>query len=375
MSNYKKLGPYIREVDVRNTNLSVSLLLGVSIDKTFIDSHANTVGTDFKTYKIVKKGQFAYGPVTSRNGDKISIALLKEADECLISSSYTSFEIVDKSKLNPDYLMMLFANPEFDRYARYNSWGSAREVFSWDELCDSVFYIPDIIEQNRLVEEFMSIQKELMKLENNDVAIFELAKALLKSKYDNPAFFSDKECITIQDFCRKICSGATPSRSENSYWDKKDYPWLKNGEVKCNIILDTEEYISEKGFNESSVKLISEYSVNMAMYCVSDIQVSMNLLPITTNQAVLNMETDSFRKSSFLYFFLATFGNDLTSTANGSAQQNLSKEIISNYSFKKPILSNDFFNLFESIMEERISLYKSIVALNELKRTLLKKVF
>ena len=85
-SSYKKLAPYIRQVDARNKNLEVTRLLGVSIEKRFIKSIANTIGTDMSSYKIVRKGQFAYGPVTSRNGDKVSIALLEE-EECIISSS------------------------------------------------------------------------------------------------------------------------------------------------------------------------------------------------------------------------------------------------------------------------------------------------
>ena len=374
MSNYKKLGPFIREIDVRNTDLSVELLLGVSIDKTFINSHSNTIGTDFSSYKVVKRGQFAYGPVTSRNGDKISIALLREADSCLISSSYISFEIIDTNLLDPEYLMMLFANPEFDRYARYNSWGSAREVFSWDDLCDSVFYIPDIDEQHKLVEEFLAIKDSISKSISFDNSIFELTKKILVASYNDERLFKNQK-ISIKDFCEKVCSGATPSRTENSYWDSKDYPWLKNGEIKCNIITDTEEYISQKGYENSSTKLIKPFSVNMAMYCVSDVQVSMNTIPITSNQAVLNMQTDSFRKSCFLYFLLAAFGNEITSTANGSAQQNLSKDIIENYLFNEPILDNEFFDLFEAATKQRIAICNKIRSLEGLKLSLLKKIF
>ena len=93
-SNYKKLGQFIKDVSVKNKALEVELLLGVSITKRFIPSIANTVGTDMSKYKIVKQHQFAYGPVTSRNGEKISVALLEE-DKCIVSTSYTVFEIVD----------------------------------------------------------------------------------------------------------------------------------------------------------------------------------------------------------------------------------------------------------------------------------------
>jgi type I restriction enzyme S subunit len=97
-SSYKKLRPYIREVIEKNTDLEVKKLLGVSITKRFIPSIANIIGTDMSSYKIVRKSQFAYGPVTSRNGDKISVALLQD-DECIISTSYTVFEIINHNEL------------------------------------------------------------------------------------------------------------------------------------------------------------------------------------------------------------------------------------------------------------------------------------
>ena len=102
---YKILGNYIRLVDERNRNLAITKLLGVSINKKFIPSIANIVGTDLSNYKIVRTGQFAYGPVTSRNGEKISIAYLDEED-CIISSSYTVFEVENKEDR---YVMMLMA--------------------------------------------------------------------------------------------------------------------------------------------------------------------------------------------------------------------------------------------------------------------------
>ena len=132
----KRLGDYIRSVDVRNRDLKVTRLLGVSITKEFMPSIANIVGTDLSAYKVVTKGQFAYGPVTSRNGDKISVALLDGYDDAIISQAYTVFEVVDTNALDPEYLMMWFRRPEFDRYARFHSHGSAREVFDWEELCE-----------------------------------------------------------------------------------------------------------------------------------------------------------------------------------------------------------------------------------------------
>lgn len=165
---YKQLGNYIRQVDERNRDLSVDKLLGVSITKQFIPSIANIVGTDLSNYKIVRTGQFAYGPVTSRNGEKISIALLLE-DDCIISSSYSVFEIIEKNALNPEYLMLWFSRPEFDRYARYRSHGSVREIFDWDEMCQVELPVPSIEKQNEIVEAYRAVTDRIaLKQKIND---------------------------------------------------------------------------------------------------------------------------------------------------------------------------------------------------------------
>lgn len=160
-SDYKRLGNYIREVDARNRDLAVTNLLGVSISKEFIPSIANTIGTDMSSYKVVRPNQFAYGPVTSRNGDKVSIALF-HGDECaIISQAYTVFEVQDGENLMPEYLMMWFRRPEFDRYARFHSHGSAREIFDWDEMCDVLLPVPSIERQRAMVAECETLSRRI----------------------------------------------------------------------------------------------------------------------------------------------------------------------------------------------------------------------
>ena len=165
---YKILGNYIRLVDERNRNLAITKLLGVSINKKFIPSIANIVGTDLSNYKIVRTGQFAYGPVTSRNGEKISIAYLDEED-CIISSSYTVFEVENKEELDPEYLMLWFSRPEFDRYARYKSHGSVREIFDWNELRMVELPVPDIEKQRKIVKAYKTLTDRIaLKQQIND---------------------------------------------------------------------------------------------------------------------------------------------------------------------------------------------------------------
>ena len=160
-TGYEILGNYIRLVDKRNRDLSITNLLGVSIEKRFIPSIANIIGTDLSNYKVVQTGQFAYGPVTSRNGEKISIAYL-EGEDCIISSSYTVFEVINKNKLDSEYLMLWFSRPEIDRYARYKSHGSVREILDWDELCMVELPVPSIEKQRSIVKAYKTITDRIV---------------------------------------------------------------------------------------------------------------------------------------------------------------------------------------------------------------------
>ena len=166
---YRLLGDFIRQVDVRNTDGKEENLLGVSVQKMFIPSIANTVGTDFTKYKVVKRGQFTYIPDTSRRGDKIGIALLMDYDEGLVSNIYTVFEVKDENELLPEYLMLWFSRPEFDRYARFKSHGSVREIMDWDEMCKVELPVPSIEKQRSIVKAYNTITDRIeLKRKIND---------------------------------------------------------------------------------------------------------------------------------------------------------------------------------------------------------------
>ena len=166
---YRLLGDFIRQVDVRNTDGKEENLLGVSVQKMFIPSIANTVGTDFTKYKVVKRGQFTYIPDTSRRGDKIGIALLTDYDEGLVSNIYTVFEVKDENELLPEYLMLWFSRPEFDRYARFKSHGSVREIMDWDEMCKVELPVPSIEKQRSIVKAYNMITDRIeLKRKIND---------------------------------------------------------------------------------------------------------------------------------------------------------------------------------------------------------------
>lgn len=181
--NYRRLGDYIREVDVRNRDLKVKGLLGVSVSKEFIPSIANTIGTDMSSYKVVKFRQFVYIEDTSRRGDKIAIALLQDFKEAIVSSIYTVFEVKNQDELLPEYLMMWFRRPEFDRYARFKSHGSAREIFSWEEMCDVFLPIPSIEQQRKIVAEYETISRRIRLNKQIITRLEETAQTLYRKMF------------------------------------------------------------------------------------------------------------------------------------------------------------------------------------------------
>ena len=181
--NYHRLGDYIREVNVRNRDLKVTNLLGLSVSKEFMPSIANTIGTDMSAYKIVERGQFVYIADTSRRGDKIAIALLSDYNNAIVSQAYTVFEITDYNALLPEYLMMWFRRPEFDRYARFHSHGSAREVFDWDELCDVMLPVPSIARQREIVAEYETLSNRIRLNEQMIEKLEATAQALYRKMF------------------------------------------------------------------------------------------------------------------------------------------------------------------------------------------------
>ena len=166
--DYKRLGDYISPTMERNEGLKVKLSQGINNNKYF--QTPRQVAQDSENDQIVRKGQFAYNKATTRNGEKISIAY-REGEDCTVSSAYQVFYINDEKQLNPHYLMMWFKRPEFDRYARFKSHGSAHEFFTWEEMCNVMLPVPSIEEQSRIVTEYQAVER---RIANNEKLIQKL---------------------------------------------------------------------------------------------------------------------------------------------------------------------------------------------------------
>ena len=161
--NKYKLGELVELTDERNSMGRYSLedVKGISTEKNFIETKANMDGVSLDSYKVVNYGEFAYVPDTSRRGDKIALAFNSDSNSILISSIYTTFKCKRNDVLSPVFLFMFFNRPEFDRYSRFNSWGSARETFSWEDFCDIDITLPSIEQQRKYVDVYLALQNNL----------------------------------------------------------------------------------------------------------------------------------------------------------------------------------------------------------------------
>lgn len=373
---YKRLGNFIREVNVRNRELKVTKLVGLTIDKTFIPSVANVIGTDLSTYKIIRKEQFACSLMQVSRDGKMPIAMFTE-DEAIMSPAYPIFEIINKNVLLPQYLMMWLTRSEFDREASYYAVGGVRGSLTWEDFCNLRLPVPTIERQHEIVTEYETLSNRIRLNEQMIKKLEETAQALYRKMFvDN----IDKENLpdgwrmgTIGDFCKEIKSGGTPSRSHNEFWDKKDYPWLKSGEVHNNMITCVEEYISQAGLDNSSAKIIPQGSVIMAMYGATAAQVAYLACDTTTNQACCNMICNSQADAAYLFFHLLKNQEDIKKLANGGAQENLSLELIA----QQPIVlfnGKEETSVFVPILDNLIIRYKENSKLTDLQSLLLAKM-
>lgn len=142
------LGKYIEPIDVRNSDLKIKLSQGICNEKYF--QNPKQVSKNAKSDKVVRPGQFAYNRATTRNGEKISIAL-RYGETCTVSSAYQVFQVINEQVLSSEFLLLWFKRKEFDRYARYMSKGSAHEFFEFDDMCRVKIPLPPIEVQRAIV--------------------------------------------------------------------------------------------------------------------------------------------------------------------------------------------------------------------------------
>lgn len=318
---YRLLGDFIRQVDVRNTEGKEENLLGVSVQKMFIPSIANTVGTDFTKYKVVKRGQFTYIPDTSRRGDKIGIALLTDYDEGLVSNIYTVFEVKDENELLPEYLMLWFSRPEFDRYARFKSHGSVREIMDWDEMCKVELPVPSIDKQRSIVKAYQTITERIeLKRRIND-NLTKTIKAVFKSWFLDFDAFDGVELVQSQyglipngwhyellgNLCDCVTKGTTPTTLGKDFTDT-GINFIKGESINDDHSFNKTLFAHIDDKTDELLKRSRIY-VNDIVFTIAGTLgkfalVDSSVVPANTNQAVAIIRTSKIMPAMLYSYFI-----------------------------------------------------------------------
>lgn len=344
---YRLLGDFIRQVDVRNTDGKEENLLGVSVQKMFIPSIANTVGTDFTKYKVVKRGQFTYIPDTSRRGDKIGIALLTDYDEGLVSNIYTVFAVKDENELLPEYLMLWFSRPEFDRYARFKSHGSVREIMDWDEMCKVELPVPSIEKQRSIVKAYDTITDRIelkRKINDNLEAVLAASHSKMFFSKDTSEHSKLGELMTFGNGkSRPKTDGPIPVYGGNGVLSYTDHHNIENAVLIGRV----------------------------GAYCGS-VYLEQGICWVSDNAIFAKSK---ITKDEFFDYFLLKRLN-LFNHHVGTGQQLLTQEILNNIEVPKPVTEQiELFNRkATSIFETIFTNSREIIRLQELSDLLLSRL-
>src|SRR5690606_6687984 len=333
-------------------------LLGVSITKKLIPSIANTVGTDMSAYKIIERGQFAYGTITSRNGDKISIALLDEFEKALVSQIYIVFEVIDTSVLLPEYLMMWFSLPEFDRYARYHSNGSTRESFDWTDMCEVELPIPSIEKQREMVAQYEAVADKIKVNEAICEKLEATAQAVYKHWFVDFEFPNKEgqpykssggamvyneelekeipegwEVKSLSDISKQICVGFVGSIYDDYCEKNIGIPLIRTTDLNLSgIDYSNLKYVSKEFHNKNKKSQLTKGDILVArhgsngMPSIFNLETEancLNVIIIKPNQKIAN--------SKLLYCFLTSKNsiNQIENSVSGSVQDVLNTKSIS----------------------------------------------
>ncbi|MAU17601.1 MAG: hypothetical protein CMH46_18905 [Muricauda sp.] len=368
-SNYKRIGEYIELVDERNSDLSINLLLGLTVDKKFIPSVANTVGTNMKNYKIIRKNQFACSMMQVRRDKKMPIAILKDFEEAIISQAYPVFQVVDESLLDPDYLMMWFSREEFDRQATFHAVGGVRGSLEWEDFLDFELPIPSIEKQREIVKEYNTVTNRIKLNEQLNQKLEETAQALYKHWFVSPN----------KKYSKKKLGDITSLITDGKHGNCKDEPnsgyyFLSAKDVRHTLMYDNARQINKKEFDETHRRTdlnpkdicLVNTGATIGRMCLAPANSRTRRTTFQKSVAVIKPK-ESVSSGFYLYCLLKNEMREIIELGKGTSQSNLLLGDLKEFEVDFPetnkiqefeIKVTPIFNLLESNSEENFLLEK-----------------
>ena len=390
-SNYDALGNYIRLVDTRNTDLVTEQVLGINIDKYFMPSVANVIGTDLSKYKLITKGKFACNPMHVGRDERLPVALYTEDEPAIVSPAYFMFEIIDSSILNEDYLMMWFRRPEFDRLCWLRTDGSVRGGITWDDICRMKVPVPPLNEQIEIVQSYQAITDRIaLKKQIND-NLAETVKTVFKSWFIDFTALDWTELTQSQydeipsgwhyellgNLCECVTKGTTPTTLGKDFTEEginfikgesinDDHSFNKS--MFSHIDEETDRLLQRSRIKENDI--VFTIAGTLGKFALVD----KSVVPANTNQAVAIIRTNAIEAELLYSYFLGDWQVEFyKKNVQQAVQANLSLTTIKDL----PILLADtksqerYFSIVKPMLNAIKSNFAEIEQLAELQNQLL----
>ena len=320
-SNYEPLGKHIQLVDYRNSEKVTSTVLGISIDKEFMPSVANVIGTDLSRYKLISKGLFACNPMHVGRDERLPIALYEKDSPAIVSPAYFMFEIIDRDVLNEEYLMMWFRRPEFDRECWFMTDGSVRGGITWDDLCRIKLPVPSYARQCEIVESYRAITDRiaLKRAENDNLE--KTIKAVFKSWFLDFDAFDGVELVQSQyglipngwhyellgNLCDCVTKGTTPTTLGKDFTDT-GINFIKGESINDDHSFNKTLFAHIDDKTDELLKRSRIY-VNDIVFTIAGTLgkfalVDSSVVPANTNQAVAIIRTSKIMPAMLYSYFI-----------------------------------------------------------------------
>ncbi len=308
-SNYKRLGEYIRAVDYRNSENITNRVLGISIDKYFMPSVANVIGTDLGKYKLLKKGFFACNPMHVGRDERLPVALYDENTPAIISPAYFMFEVRDSRILDPEYLMLWFRRAEFDRQCWFRTDASVRGGITWEALCEVGVNVPPLERQLEIVKTYKTIEERIAIIQKVKSNLLQQAKAIFHQQYEVAS-----EQIALTSMIN-IFGGGTPNTEEPNFWDGP-IPFFTPKDVGAPYTFLTEKSITKLGLMHCNSRLYPKNTTfvtargTVGKVCLAGIPMAMN----QSCYALISQKIDPI----LVYFYVLEAVESLKHKASGA---------------------------------------------------------
>ena len=382
-SNYDILGNHIRLIDTRNRESITDRVLGINIDKFFMPSVANVIGTDLSKYKLITKGKFACNPMHVGRDERLPVALYDEEEPAIVSPAYFMFEVIDNSILNEDYLMMWFRRPEFDRICWLHTDGSVRGGITWDDICRLELPIPPIEKQLEIVNSYKAITERIalkQKINDNLTAQCSVDYALMLNGYTIES--EDLPDGWRQGSIGSYCDVKSGFAFKSDWWTTEGYKVIKIANIVNNTIdLDSCDCVIAEHALKANNFYVKSGDILIAMTGATTGKIGM--VPLTDELIVVNQRVGKFflgenpiEKAPFLYstlLYSRVIRHLQPDGTAGSAQDNLSADNIKDIAIILPENSiiEDFNKRHIPHLKMMMSNWTEIRSLNKMSEVIL----